>query len=266
MATLMVDGTTLHYDVHGDGPLVVFVHGTGTHRLVFGPAVATLPVDHASVVYDRRGFGASSGPLASRLSQHTDDLAALVRHLGGGPATLVAISGGAAVALDLAAREPDLVQQLVLAEPAIHLTWTPSGSAMGALAALGVRRWLRRDPVGAVIGFYRWASRRRDGSNGYDPLPEQWRRIAHEHAGAVFHELVQMLLPYPSTRTLRTIQCPVTVIIGDVGLPVFHRTTRRTARLLRHAVTVPVADTGHLIPTDQPAAFADVVASRLRHA
>lgn len=265
MATLKVDGATLHYDVHGEGPPVVFVHGTGTHRLVFGPSVAKLPAAHALVMYDRRGFGASSGPLARRLSEHTDDLAALVQHLGGGPATIVAISGGAVVALDLAARAPELVEQLVLAEPAVHLAWTPSMSAMGALAALFLRLRLRRDPVAAVVGFYRWASSRRDGTNGYDPLPEEWRRIAIGHARAVFRELAQMLFPYPSARSIRTIRCPVTMIIGDVGVPVFHRTTRRTARILGHAVTAPVTDTGHLIPTDQPDAFADIVATCLRH-
>jgi len=93
----------------------------------------------------------------------------------------------------------------------------------------------------------------------------QWRTIAIDHARAVFRELWQMLLPYTSSRRIRTIRCPVTLILGDVGLPVFHRTTRRTARIVRHAVTVPIARAGHLIPTDQPDAFAEIVAICLRH-
>jgi pimeloyl-ACP methyl ester carboxylesterase len=260
---LTVDDAALAYELRGDGAPVVFVHGTGTHRLVFGPTLELLSDDHALVTYDRRGFGASEGPVAGRLRQHTGDLAALVRHLDRGPATVVAISGGAVVALDLAATEPHLVRQLVLAEPAVHFAKTPSASAMWAIVRMQARRILRRDDEGAVVSFYRWASSRTDGSNGYDPLPEEWRRIAILHARAVFRELTQMFVPYPRTGAIRSIRCPTTLVIGDVGVPVFHRTTRLVSRLLPHSVSVPVAGTGHLIPTDQPRSFAGVVADAL---
>ena len=125
------------------------------------------------------------------------------------------------------------------------------------------RRFLQRKSAAAVVGFYRWSSRRRDGTNAYDLCPEEWQRVAEEHADAVFRELRQMLVPFPSVRTIGRIACPVTLVIGDIGQPVFHGTTRLTARLFPHANTVSVADSGHLIAMDQPAAFAAVVADLL---
>ena len=262
VGTVAVDGAALEYDVRGDGPCVVFVHGTGTHRLTFGPVLDALPAGHALVAYDRRGFGGSRGTLARRMDQHAEDLGVFVQHLARGPATVVAQSGGAVVALQLAARQPELVRQLVLAEPMVQLARFPSFGVLGTMSAMHTRRVLGRKED-AVGGFYRWASGRSDGTNSWDTFPEEWRDLALQHADAVFREIRQMMIPIPSTRTIRSVTSPTTVVIGDVGQPVFHRTTRRVARLLPQSKTVDVSQSGHLIAIDQPVAFAAAVADVL---
>jgi len=262
MGTVAVDGATLEYDVRGEGPCVVFVHGTGTHRLTFGPVLDAMPAGNALVTYDRRGFGASRGPLAQRMDQHAEDLAVVVQELGRGPASIVAQSGGAVVALQLAASRPDLVSQLILAEPAVHMLRVPSLAALRATSALQ-RRWALGHREEAVVGFYRWSSGRSDGTSAWDTVPEQWQDIAVHHGGAVIRELRQLMAPAPSAHTIRSIATPTTLVIGDVGPSVFHRTTRRVARLLPRSTTVKVVDSGHLIAIDQPVAFAAVVAEAL---
>ena len=262
MGTVAVDGTALVYDVRGDGPCVVFVHGTGTHRLTFEPVLDALPDGSALVTYDRRGFGETDGQLARRMDQHADDLAALVHHLALGPATVIAQSGGAVAALQLAARRPELVSRLILAEPVVQLPRFPSFGVVRALIALQVRRVSGREHE-AVDGFYRWASGRRDGTTSWDTVPPEWRDRALGHADAVFREIRQMMVPVPPSRTIRSVACPSTVVIGDVGRAVFHRTTRRVARLLPRSTTVQVPDSGHLIAIDQPVAFAAIVADVL---
>lgn len=257
-----VDGAALGYHVRGDGPCVVFVHGTGTHRLTFGPVLDALPAGHALVTYDRRGFGESRGMLARSMDQHAEDLAALVEHLSRGAATVVAQSGGAVVALQLAASHPELVRQLILAEPVVQLARFPSFGVLGAMSALQMRRVAGRKED-AAGGFYRWASGRSDGTTSWDTVPEEWKDRALEHADAVFREIRQMMIPIPSSRTIRSVACPTTVVIGDVGQAVFHRTTRRVARLLPRSQTVQVPDSGHLIAVDQPVAFAATVAAVL---
>ena len=241
---------------------MVFVHGTGTHRLTFEPVLDALPTGHALVTYDRRGFGASRGTLARTMGQHAEDLATLVEHVSRGPATVVAQSGGAVVALQLAASRPELVRRLILAEPVVQLTRVPSFNALGAMTALLMRRISGREHD-AVTGFYRWASGRRDGTSSWDTVPEEWKDLALAHADAVFREIRQMIVPLPSSRTIRAVGSRTTVVIGDVGPAVFHRTTRRVARLLPHARTIEVADSGHLIAVDQPVAFAASVAEVL---
>ncbi|MGK2948888.1 MAG: alpha/beta fold hydrolase [Acidimicrobiales bacterium] len=262
MGTVAVDGAALACDVRGDGPCVVFVHGTGTHRLTFEPVLDALPAGHALVTYDRRGFGGSQGVLARRMDQHADDLATLIQHVSRAPATVVAQSGGAIVALQLAARRPELVHRLILAEPVVQLARVPSLAVLRAMSALQTRRMSGRKAA-AVTGFYRWASGRRDGTSSWDTVPEEWRDLALQHADAVIREIRQMTVPIPSSRTIRSVTSPTTVVIGDVGQPVFHRTTRRVARLIQGSEMADVPDTGHLIAVDQPVAFAATVAEVL---
>lgn len=262
LETVTVAGADIAYDIRGDGPCVVFVHGTGTHRLTFGPVLDALPAGHALVTYDRRGFGGSRGRLANRMGLHAEDLAALVEHVSRGPATIVAQSGGAIVALQLASRRPELVERLILAEPVAQLTLVPSLGVVATMTALHTRRLLGHKER-AATGFYRWASGRTDGTSSWDTVPEDWKDIAVQHADAVFREIRQMTLPIPSARTIRSISSPATVVIGDVGQPVFHRTTRRVHRLLPRSEMVKVSDSGHLLAIDQPAAFAAVVTDAL---
>lgn len=262
METFAVAGADLEYEVRGEGPCVVFVHGTGTHRLTFGPVLDALPDGHTLVTYDRRGFGGSGGTPSRRMDQHADDLAALVEHLDRGKATIVAQSGGAIVALQLASRRPELVERLILAEPVVQLAFFPSVGVVRAMAAMHTRRVLRRKEA-AATGFYRWASGRSDGTTSWDDVPEEWKDIAVRHADAVFREIRQMTVPIPSSRTIRSVSAPATVVIGDVGQPVFHRTTRRVHRLLPRSAMAEVSESGHLLAVDQPDAFAAVVADAL---
>ncbi len=259
VGTVAVDGTALVYEVHGEGPCVVFVHGTGTHRLTFGPVLDAFPPGHALVTYDRRGFGESRGTLARRMGQHAEDLGVMLEHLSLGPATVVAQSGGAAVALQLAASRPELVRQLILAEPAVQLARVPTLALLAAMSAFQAR-WLIGRKGHAVTEFYRWSSGRSDGTSSWDTVPEEWKAVALRHADAVFREVCQMIPPIPSSRTIRSVACPTTVVIGDIGPTVFHRSTRRVARLLPQSKTIDVAGSGHLIAVDQPIAFAAAVA------
>ena len=114
-----VGDATLHYVEAGAGPLELLLHGcpdsphTGRFQL---PALAA--AGHRVVAPFLRGYGASSRPddVASyRLDALADDVAGLVAALGA--ATAAAVVGhdwGGSVAWRLAAREPRLVERLVV--------------------------------------------------------------------------------------------------------------------------------------------------------
>jgi pimeloyl-ACP methyl ester carboxylesterase len=264
MATAGVNGVTLRYEERGEGPAVLFLHGTGASSFIWERSLAQLPPGRRLITYDRRGFGGSSGAVARRLGDHVEDAAALLRHLGAEPAVVVTQSGGAPVALQLAISHPDLVSGLVMAEPAYQVVLHPSLSVSRAMTSMLARWLLGRDPEAAAVGYYRWASRFTTGGNAYDGYPEEWRSTATAHARATLREVLQLISPSPGAKAVRGLSVPTTLLVGDISEPVFRRTTRRVHRLLPHARIVKVSQTSHLIPADQPVAFASAVADALR--
>lgn len=264
MPSAAVNGATLHYEEQGRGQAILFLHGTGAHSpAAWERCIDAMPPGRRLITYDRRGFGQSGAPLASGLQDHVEDAAALLEHLGAAPAAIVTQSGGAVIALRLAIDRPDLIDALIMGEPAYQVALHPSLSVTRALARTLGKWLLRRDVEGAGLHYYRWASRYETGGNAFDGYPVSWQRAAIEHSRASLREVLQLVPPGPRARAVRGVSCPVTLVVGDIGEPVFRRTTSRVHRLLPTAKLAHVSETSHLISTDQPRAFAAVVAEAL---
>jgi pimeloyl-ACP methyl ester carboxylesterase len=112
-----VNGISLYYEVHGSGsgrPLVL-LHGGLHGGEMYGQILPLLAKDRRVILVDLQAHGhtADSGrPL--RYQTLGDDVAALIRHLGLGPADLMGYSLGAGTALRAAIQHPDLVRRLVV--------------------------------------------------------------------------------------------------------------------------------------------------------
>jgi pimeloyl-ACP methyl ester carboxylesterase len=111
-----IEGGRIAYDVAGSGPLIVLQHGLGDHRQAYRFVVPELVRAGFRVANaDMRGHGESSLGAWKAISR-TDvagDLAALIRHLGGGPAVVVGHSLAGGSATIVAAKSPELVSGIV---------------------------------------------------------------------------------------------------------------------------------------------------------
>jgi pimeloyl-ACP methyl ester carboxylesterase len=117
--TLAVPGARLHYEVRGEGPLVLLV-GAPMDAKSFAPLADLLAPDHTVLTTDPRGINRSTVDDADQDStpeMRADDLARLLAHLDAGPAVVLGSSGGAVSALALVQAHPDLVRTLVAHEP-----------------------------------------------------------------------------------------------------------------------------------------------------
>lgn len=254
-------GARLAYRERGSGAPVLMIHGSGTYSETFGPLLERLPPGVRAIAYDRRGFGASAGPPARHLEAHVDDAVHLIETLGAAPATIVGSSAGGVLALQLAARRPDLVSGLVLIEPAYQLALLPSPATTLAVGRVMVRWLVRRDADGAALRFYRWATTHSSAGNQFDAYPEEWRRTALGHSGAALRDVLQTAVPRPSRSALRKITVPTAVVIGDAGVPVFQRSARRALAAIPGAHAVPAPGAAHLVYTDAPEVCAKAIAA-----
>jgi pimeloyl-ACP methyl ester carboxylesterase len=110
------------YDVQGEGPLVVCIIGVFDMRAEYRFLVPQLVAAGCRVAtMDWRGLGETSADWPSY--DHTaisGDILALIRHLGGGPATIIAHSYNSASAVIAATTAPELVSGLVLNGPFVR--------------------------------------------------------------------------------------------------------------------------------------------------
>ncbi|MEU3309109.1 alpha/beta hydrolase [Nocardiopsis sp. NPDC006832] len=117
-----------------DGPGVVMLHNGGTSHGIWRHQIADLAADHRVVAIDLPGFGASPMPPEPiDLAAHVDLVAALVRHDGLSPVTLIGNCMGSAIAAGVAARDPKNVRALVMVNPLTDATFRRGG--LGILMA-----------------------------------------------------------------------------------------------------------------------------------
>lgn len=109
-----------------DGPLVIAAHGITSSHVAWTLVGPQLTADHRFIGVDLRGRGGSRdlpGPYG--MATHADDLAAVIRAAGGGPAILVGHSMGGFVVAETARRHPELVDRLVLVDGGAPLPVPP---------------------------------------------------------------------------------------------------------------------------------------------
>lgn len=156
-----VNGIDIYFELHGAGPPLLNISGTG-NDLRRSPA-APNPVNKAfeTLHYDQRGLGQTSKPASnSTMADYADDAAALIHSMGWASCHVLGTSFGGMVALNLALRHPDVVDRLVLC------CTSPGGSAPSyPLHELG-----RLDPDEAFATRMRLTDRRWD-PEATEPIP-----------------------------------------------------------------------------------------------
>ena len=115
MERVGVGGVEVAYERVGSGQPIVFVHGAALDSRSWRPQLDALGDELTAVAWDEPGVGRSTAvPPGFDLAGFADALAALVDHLGLGPAHLAGLSWGGTVVLECWRRRPDVVATLIL--------------------------------------------------------------------------------------------------------------------------------------------------------
>lgn len=117
MGFVKVNDFNLNYEIRGNGPRLLFIHGIGAdlqHPIsIFNTAV---PEHFTVLAFDPRGLGESDAPAVPySIADLADDAAALAAALGWTRYHVLGASMGGMVAQELALRYPEAVDKLVLA-------------------------------------------------------------------------------------------------------------------------------------------------------
>jgi pimeloyl-ACP methyl ester carboxylesterase/predicted ester cyclase len=254
------DGCDLYYEEVGEGVPILLIHPSGATASTWGSATEQLARIGRVITYDRRGYARSGGAPVRAMSTHTADAAALLEHLRTPPAVVVGTSAGAAIAVDLAVRRPDLVEAVVAHEfPWRFTRHLPSASQIAALAKIG---WLalRGRHADAAKVLLRTTYTYPDGGSAWDAFPEEWRRVARENARAALADFRNSIVAYPSATDLATITVPVVCSYGSRSANNIVGLVRSLAAAIPTATTRQIDGAGHAAPFDATTNFVELIA------
>jgi pimeloyl-ACP methyl ester carboxylesterase len=264
MSIARTDGGELYYEETGDGVPIVLIHAAGATSSTWGAVVGDLARIGRVIAYDRQGCGRSGGEPVRSMPAHTADAAALLDILGAGPAVVAGISVAATIAIDLAARRPDLVRAVVAHESPWHVSRHPPTRA--EIAALSKMGWLalRGKHADAAETFLRFAYGYRDGGSAWDAFPEAWRCAARDNAKAVLADVRMGIGGYPPVVQLAAIKRPVVLTYGTRSRDPLRRVARSLAAVIPDARVREIEGAGHAAAFDAPAVLARVIAEATR--
>ncbi len=117
MATALINGCNIWYEMAGSGQAIVFTPGGRSPGSMMSTIANEMSSDYLTVIHDRRNCGASDVIIAGEGSDQeiwADDMAEMIRQLNIGPAYLSGWSSGCRLSILTAIRYPELVKGLLL--------------------------------------------------------------------------------------------------------------------------------------------------------
>ncbi|MFI6518150.1 alpha/beta fold hydrolase [Spirillospora sp. NPDC050679] len=154
--TLRVDGATLHYEVRGEGPLLLLIPGGTGGAAAFDDIADGLADEYTVATYDPRGMSRSTleDPEAEqRVEEHADDALRILELLSPHePAHVFGTSSGAIVSLHLLTARPEQIERVVAHEPPL-LEVLPDAAEHRALIARVREAFHSEGPMHAMQAF-----------------------------------------------------------------------------------------------------------------
>lgn len=213
------DGVRLYYEVYGEGPPLLMIHGNGASIWSLRHQIDYFRHRYQVIVMDSRDHGRSSdAPGRLTFETMTDDLSALLEHVHAAPALVLGWSDGAIEALLLGLRHPEQVK--MIASMAANL-----------------------DPGGLAPEFAEPAVPAAP-EEGADAKPNRAQRV----------EALDRDEPHIRAEALEAIAAPTLILASDHDA-VRDEHTLLIYHHLRNSQLAIFPDATHMIPLDDPARF-----------
>jgi 3-oxoadipate enol-lactonase len=250
----------IYAEVAGEGPEIALVHEGICDSRMWDPQWATFTRSHRVLRLDLRGFGCS--PLEPGSFSNARDLIDALEGHGFERVSLVGVSLGGRVALEVALARPDLVAALVLVAPGlpghewsdeVRAGWREEEAALEAgdvdeAVEVNLRMWV----------------------DGPGRRPEEVEPALRERVGEMQRRAFELQLPFEETaeeellvpdlaERLGEVSAPTLVLVGAEDVPDMHAIADRLEREIPGAKRSTIDGTAHVPSLERPLEFDELV-------
>lgn len=222
---LEVPGAHLYYEVRGTGPVLLMMPGGPAVASAFHRIAAHLDSDFTVVTYDPRGLSHSTLDAEvddARIVQiFADDAHRLLAATGKEPAFVFSNSGGAVIALELAARHPQQIRALVCHEPPAPALLPDPARERAAME--DIVETYRTSGIGPTMQKFMAQTRIRQGPPppaAHEPTPEEREAMAQFQQNMDFwfrHYFLAIAAYEPDFARLKAGSTRIIPAVGDAS-------------------------------------------------
>lgn len=261
-----VDGHRAHAATGGNelaesGPVVILIHGAGMDSTVWSLQTRYLAYRNFRVLaLDLPGHGRSEGHALLSISDQARWLAHFCSEAGFDAVHLVGHSMGTFIAMETAARFPELVKSLIL---------------MGTTDEMGVHPDLLHkascDLPGAAALMASWGHAKAAHS-GQNPTPGLSMTsvtralVERSHPGVLATDLAACLAYEDALTTASKVTCPTTVLVGQADKMTPPKGTYKVIEALVEVDVIELPGAGHQMMNEEPRLIRQAIANAVRAA
>ena len=250
----VVNGVELYYEMRGQGPLLLFIHGLGSSGRDWQPQVDCFASLYRTMTVDLRGHGRSATPSGPcPVAFLAADVSALLAALDIRQVYLVGISLGGMVGFQLAADHPELVAGLVVVNTMAECVLRGPGQWFQYLQRLAVLRFLGMRRLGVFLGKRLFP--KPEHQELCRTFVERWA----DNDPGTYRAVLKGMIGWSVVDRLAAIRCPVLVVAAEHDYTPLAAKQAYLARLARGELAL-LANVGHAAPAEDPVRFNDTVA------
>ncbi|MBD3405462.1 MAG: alpha/beta fold hydrolase [Candidatus Lokiarchaeota archaeon] len=230
-----------YYEVNGQGPPLVFIHGAGASHDMWSPQVDYFSDRFTVITYDIRGHQQTEGSDEKYTCElYADDLYALIQQLETPNPVLCGLSLGGMIAQEYAIKYPEQLRGLILADTAVSSALTLSDKITKALYPARLVKWTVNRM--SKERYAEWSFK------FYEMNEEVREYLIQQQLLIEKEELVKLIDAIYSFTLLplETIEVPTLILLGENEKKAVFTHAERMLELLPYARKVVIPDAGHV--------------------
>ena len=239
---------------------MVLIHAGICDSRMWDPQWETFRPSHRVLRYDMRGFGRS--PVGPGSYSNAGDLIDLLEQQGVAKASLVGVSMGGRVALEVAIARPELVDALVLVGAGFpgH-DWSAEMNAADEAEMAALKRGDLDAAVEVALRTWVDGPRRRpeDVDSDVRARVAEMQRRAYELQLPVWETAEEEPLVSDLSERVSEVDAPTLVLVGEEDVRDMHEIAGRLERELPNARRASIANTAHVPSMERPREFDQLV-------